>query len=175
MERRLARLTRLWPPAPCADCDRRPAIVCVPQSDSPVPDYPAGRCSERWTADAERDGGNLERTNRSGTAGGARFVDGRALYGAVRAAGGRRGDGRVMPATRGAAVEIPFPIRGVAGGWRDVWDDPDDSAQLRRQAAILDLWEAVGAQARTDERTERRRGRREIAREATRKRRGGKS
>ena len=27
-----------------------------------------------------------------------------------------------------------FPVRGVPGGWRDVWDDPDDSAELRARA-----------------------------------------
>jgi hypothetical protein len=27
-----------------------------------------------------------------------------------------------------------FPTRGVPGGWRDRWDDPDDSAELRAQA-----------------------------------------
>jgi hypothetical protein len=30
--------------------------------------------------------------------------------------------------------EIPFPVRGVAGGWRDPWDEPDDSARLRARA-----------------------------------------
>src|SRR4051812_15165602 len=24
-----------------------------------------------------------------------------------------------------------FPVRGVAGGWRDAWVDPDDRAELR--------------------------------------------
>jgi hypothetical protein len=28
---------------------------------------------------------------------------------------------------------LSFPRRGVAGGWRDVWDDPDDSAELGSQ------------------------------------------
>jgi hypothetical protein len=27
-----------------------------------------------------------------------------------------------------------FPVRGVPGGWRDVWDPPDDHAQLRAAA-----------------------------------------
>jgi hypothetical protein len=27
--------------------------------------------------------------------------------------------------------DVPFPVRGVPGGWRDVWDEPDDSAELR--------------------------------------------
>jgi hypothetical protein len=32
--------------------------------------------------------------------------------------------------TRGG-VDVPFPVRGTSGGWRDWWDDPDDSAELR--------------------------------------------
>jgi hypothetical protein len=44
MERRLQNLTRIWPPAPCPDCQRRPALVCIPHEDDPVPDYPEGRC-----------------------------------------------------------------------------------------------------------------------------------
>jgi hypothetical protein len=39
-----------------------------------------------------------------------------------------------MPANVSGKVETPFPVRGVPGGWRDCWDDPDDSAQLRAQA-----------------------------------------
>jgi hypothetical protein len=27
--------------------------------------------------------------------------------------------------------ESVFRTRGVLGGWRDCWDDPDDSAELR--------------------------------------------
>ena len=46
MERLLAKLQTIWPPAPCRACQERPAIVCVPQPDTPVPDYPAGRCSD---------------------------------------------------------------------------------------------------------------------------------
>jgi hypothetical protein len=34
--------------------------------------------------------------------------------------------------TRGG-VDILFPVRGTPGGWRDVWDDPYDSAELRAQ------------------------------------------
>jgi hypothetical protein len=29
---------------------------------------------------------------------------------------------------------LSFPVRGVPGGWRDCWDDPDDHAQLRARA-----------------------------------------
>jgi hypothetical protein len=44
MERRLAKLQTIWPPAPCPDCQRRPALVCIQHADDPVPDYPVGRC-----------------------------------------------------------------------------------------------------------------------------------
>jgi hypothetical protein len=36
------------------------------------------------------------------------------------------------------ALPLKFPTRGVAGGWRDWWDDPDDSTQLRTQAAAVE-------------------------------------
>ena len=26
-----------------------------------------------------------------------------------------------------------FPVRGTPGGYRDIWDDPDDAAQVRDQ------------------------------------------
>jgi hypothetical protein len=29
---------------------------------------------------------------------------------------------------------LRFPVRGVPGGWRDWWDDPDDSAEFRARA-----------------------------------------
>jgi hypothetical protein len=32
--------------------------------------------------------------------------------------------------------EIPFQTRGVPGGWREVWDDPDDHAVLRERIAV---------------------------------------
>jgi hypothetical protein len=44
MERRLAKLQTIWPPAPCATCASRPGIVCVPDPDTAVPEYPEGRC-----------------------------------------------------------------------------------------------------------------------------------
>jgi hypothetical protein len=45
---------------------------------------------------------------------------------------------------------LSFPVRGVAGGWRDCWDDPDDSAELRAHAEAserrqLRLAEVLGA------------------------------
>jgi hypothetical protein len=33
-----------------------------------------------------------------------------------------------------AGGETVFPTRGVPGGWRDWWDEPDDHAQFRAQA-----------------------------------------
>jgi hypothetical protein len=44
LERRLRDLARIWPPAPCPACQARPAIVCVPDEDAPVPPFPEGRC-----------------------------------------------------------------------------------------------------------------------------------
>jgi hypothetical protein len=29
-------------------------------------------------------------------------------------------------------------VRGIPGGWRDRWDDPDDSAELRSRAEALE-------------------------------------
>ena len=48
------------------------------------------------------------------------------------------------------SFESVFRTRGVLGGWRDVWDGPDDHAELRaraeavehrhtRHAAVLDV------------------------------------
>ena len=36
-----------------------------------------------------------------------------------------------MPANLRHERDLPFPVRGVPGGWRDCWNDPDDSADLR--------------------------------------------
>ncbi len=36
-----------------------------------------------------------------------------------------------MPANH--ANRVPFPVRGVPGGWRDPWDD-DDTAMVRARA-----------------------------------------
>lgn len=37
-----------------------------------------------------------------------------------------------------AKRETRFPTRGVPGGWRDIWDDPDDSAALRAQGEAVE-------------------------------------
>ena len=37
-----------------------------------------------------------------------------------------------MPANVSGGA-VPFPVRGVLGGWRDPWDDPDDHAALRAE------------------------------------------
>ena len=50
--------------------------------------------------------------------------------------------GRVTPANVSGG-ETPFPVRGVSGGWRDVWDDPNDHAQLRAEAGYA----SAGGQA----------------------------
>jgi hypothetical protein len=36
-----------------------------------------------------------------------------------------------MAIGKAGGVDVPFPVRGTPSGWRDVWDDPDDSAELR--------------------------------------------
>jgi hypothetical protein len=36
-----------------------------------------------------------------------------------------------MPAT--ARDDVPFPVRGTPGGFRDAWDGADDAAQMREQ------------------------------------------
>ena len=33
---------------------------------------------------------------------------------------------------------VPFPLRGVLGGWRDPWDSPHDHAQLRANAEVIE-------------------------------------
>jgi len=40
--------------------------------------------------------------------------------------------------TAHAPEHTPFPVRGTPGGWRDSWDAPDDSAQLRSEAEALE-------------------------------------
>ena len=34
----------------------------------------------------------------------------------------------------------PFalPVRGVQGGWRDMWDEPDDHEELRIRAGVIE-------------------------------------
>lgn len=34
--------------------------------------------------------------------------------------------------------ETTFPVRGTPGGWRDPWDDPDDTGELRERARLED-------------------------------------
>jgi hypothetical protein len=63
--------------------------------------------------------------------------------------------------------EIAFPTRGVAGGWRDWWDDPDDSAELRAKVAASEA-HLLARVAITGQRWQR-----EMQQEPTRKRRGG--
>jgi hypothetical protein len=46
MEKRLQKLTRLWPPEPCPACMARPALVCVPNAETPTPNFPEGVCRE---------------------------------------------------------------------------------------------------------------------------------
>lgn len=66
-----------------------------------------------------------------------------------------------MPANISGRVETPFPVRGVAGGWHDRWESPDDHAELRVQGeAIERRIEATAAQLGA-------RLRREIARESS--------
>ena len=43
--------------------------------------------------------------------------------------------------TTNSKTETVFPTRGVAGGWRDCWDDDDDSARLRAQAEAAERWQ----------------------------------
>jgi hypothetical protein len=68
--------------------------------------------------------------------------------------------------TRGG-VDVPFPVRGTSGGWRDIWDAPDDSAELRAKVAATEA-QLLARVAITGQRWQR-----GIARERTRKRRGG--
>jgi hypothetical protein len=43
-----------------------------------------------------------------------------------------------IPKRENTKREHTFPVRGVPGGWRDVWDDPDDAAELRERARLAD-------------------------------------
>jgi hypothetical protein len=40
---RLARLQKLWPLQPCAECRKRPAIVCIAEGEEP-PRFEDGVC-----------------------------------------------------------------------------------------------------------------------------------
>jgi hypothetical protein len=35
-------------------------------------------------------------------------------------------------------ADPPWPVRGVPCGWRDVWDGPDDHAELRARAEAVE-------------------------------------
>jgi hypothetical protein len=41
---------------------------------------------------------------------------------------------------------LAFPTRGTPGGWRDAWDVPDDSAELRVRAEAVECRQAAQAQ-----------------------------
>jgi hypothetical protein len=58
-----------------------------------------------------------------------------------------------MPAGVRPGDDVPFPVRGTPGGYRDVWDDPDDAVAMRQQledAARLSLEraQAIGKRLR---------------------------
>jgi hypothetical protein len=38
-----------------------------------------------------------------------------------------------MPANVTLAPGSPFPVRGTPGGYRDLWDDPDEAADIRER------------------------------------------
>jgi hypothetical protein len=46
-------------------------------------------------------------------------------------------------------VEVPWPVRGTAGGWRD-WFDDDDAAQARAQVEADHHSAGVGRDTLTD-------------------------
>jgi hypothetical protein len=71
-----------------------------------------------------------------------------------------------------AGGETVFPTRGVPGGWRDWWDDPDDHAQLRTRAETAERRLEATA-ARIGRRWQREITRERKHRERARKRRGG--
>ena len=38
--------------------------------------------------------------------------------------------------------DLPFPVRGIAGGWKDFFDE-DDRAVIRDQAAVVERDQAM--------------------------------
>jgi hypothetical protein len=38
-----------------------------------------------------------------------------------------------MADNRDPQKAVPFPVRGTPGGYRDIWDDPDDAAETRER------------------------------------------
>jgi hypothetical protein len=45
-----------------------------------------------------------------------------------------------------APTQMPFPIRGVPGGWADPWDEPIDDARLREQAEAAERQQLMPAE-----------------------------
>jgi hypothetical protein len=72
-----------------------------------------------------------------------------------------------MAIGKAGGVDVPFPVRGTPSGWRDVWDDPDDSAELRAKVEATEA-HLLARVAITGQRWQR-----EMQRESARKRRGG--
>jgi hypothetical protein len=69
--------------------------------------------------------------------------------------------------TTTSKIETTLPTRGVAAGWRDVWDDPDDHAELRARAEAIERRQMARVEIIG------RRWQRQIAAEQARRRRGG--
>ena len=67
----------------------------------------------------------------------------------------------------GTETEAGYRGRGVPGGWRDSWDEPDDSAEIRARMDAADRRLMVRAEVLG------RHWQREVAAEQARKRRGG--
>jgi hypothetical protein len=38
-----------------------------------------------------------------------------------------------MADNRNHQKDVPFPVRGTPGGYRDTWDDPDEAAATRER------------------------------------------
>ena len=38
-----------------------------------------------------------------------------------------------MADNRNHQKDVPFPVRGTPGGYRDIWDDPDDAGATRER------------------------------------------
>jgi hypothetical protein len=36
------------------------------------------------------------------------------------------------------AAPVPFPVRGVPGGWRDPWDGPEETDQIRAETEAFE-------------------------------------
>jgi hypothetical protein len=53
---------------------------------------------------------------------------------------------------RHEVITAPFPVRGVPGGWRDPWDDPDKPPALHEQITAFDAQTAAIAAAWRSER-----------------------